>query len=94
MKGIRNIGTYYYDDPLEKRNGEVDIALEKNKGFDIVEVKYLKNRLDRSAAEKEIGQIRQISELDVDKIGFISVSGFEEGIKADYLISGEDLYHI
>ncbi len=94
MKGIRNIGTYYYDDPLEKRNGEFDIALEKNKGFDIVEVKYLKNRLDRSSAEKEIGQIRQISELDVDKIGFISVSGFEEGINADYLISGEDLYHI
>ena len=28
MKGVRNIGSYYYDDPAHRKNGEFDVALE------------------------------------------------------------------
>jgi AAA+ ATPase superfamily predicted ATPase len=28
LKGIRNIGTYYYDDSVSKQNGEFDVALD------------------------------------------------------------------
>ena len=27
MKGVRNIGSYYYDDPAHRKNGEFDVAL-------------------------------------------------------------------
>ncbi len=92
IKGVRNIGTYYYDDPVSRTNGEFDIALEKNNGFDIIEVKYLKNKLDLPTAAAEIDQIKTISEIDVDKIGFISINGFEDDVSADYLIDGNELY--
>jgi len=40
LKGIRNIGTFYYDDPKNKKNGEFDIALETGSGYSIYEAKY------------------------------------------------------
>ena len=92
MKGIRNIGTYYYDDIVNKINGEFDIALEKEKGFDIIEVKYYKNKIDVSMVNKEINQIKSINDIEIDKIGFISINGFQNGVKLDYMIDGSNLY--
>ena len=34
LDGIYNIGTYYYDDIVNKKNGEFDVALELENGFD------------------------------------------------------------
>ena len=48
LKGIKNIGTYYYDDSKTKTNGEFDVVLEKEDGFVIYEVKYLKNKMEES----------------------------------------------
>ncbi len=92
MKGIRNIGTYYYDDVVNKTNGEFDIALEKEKGFDIIEVKYYKNKISYPMVNKEIHQIKSINDLEIDKIGFISINGFEEDFELDYMIDGNNLY--
>ena len=35
MKGVRNIGSYYYDDPAHRKNGEFDVALEFADGYEI-----------------------------------------------------------
>ena len=37
---MRNIGSYYYYDPVHCRNGGFDAALEFSDGYDIFEVKY------------------------------------------------------
>ena len=39
MKGVRNIGSYYYDDPAHRKNGEFDVALEFADGYEIYEAK-------------------------------------------------------
>ena len=40
MRGVRNIGTYYYDDGVNHTNGEYDVVLKRRDTFDIYEVKY------------------------------------------------------
>ena len=95
IKNINNIGPYYYDDKTTKTNGEFDIAIETNNGYDIIEVKYLQNKLNNKQIQKEIEQINNIKELKIDKVGFISINGFEDNtIKLDYMYDGNDIYFI
>ncbi len=78
IKGIRNIGTYYYDDSKTKSNGEFDVALEFEDYIKIIEVKYYKNELKLNEMKNEIIQIQNIK-LDKEiKYAFISTSGYED----------------
>lgn len=90
---IYNIGSFYYDDIINKKNGEFDVALENKDGFDIIKVKYYKDKIKKSIIEKEIKEIEDIKEIKVRKIGFAAINGFEEDIdKLDYMITGDDIY--
>ena len=90
---IYNIGSFYYDDIINKKNGEFDVALENKDGFDIIEVKYYKDKIKKSIIEKKIKEIEDIKEIKVRKIGFAAINGFEEDIdKLDYMITGDDIY--
>lgn len=40
MNGVRNIGTYCYDDPASRRNSECKVALKLENGFALIETKY------------------------------------------------------
>lgn len=43
--------------------------------------------------EKELYQIKQINELIINNVGFISINGFEDDvINLDYKYDGEDIY--
>ena len=91
-KGIFRIGTYYYDDSATKTNGEFDVVLQRKDNYDIYEVKYYSKPLSLNEMQAEEEQIRNIKGLAVGKIGFISVSGFEE-VPSEYdCISGRELY--
>ena len=93
LENIYNIGTYYYDDQINKKNGEFDVALECKDGFDIIEVKFLKDKLKNSVIENEIKQINDIKEIKILNIGFASINGFEKDVKKyKYAISGNDIY--
>lgn len=92
IKGIRNIGTYYYDDSKNKSNGEFDVVLELENGYKIYEVKYLANYMSKSMMKKEIEQIKNIKGINVLKIGFVNPSGFEE--KNDDIDYIESIYNI
>lgn len=95
LKGITNVGTYHYDDAKNHVNGEFDLAIEKGGSYDIIEVKYLKTKVNRQTVEKELGQIRQINELSIGKTGFISVNGFEDDVpQLDYMFDGAELYSV
>lgn len=92
LQGVRNIGSYYYDDPSSKTNGEFDVALETKEGYFIYETKYYKDKIKESEMLQEVSQIRKIQELAVARIGFCAVNGFEETSHDFDLISGERLY--
>ena len=94
LRGIKNIGTYYYDDSKNKINGEFDVALDTVDGYAIYEVKYLKDKLKINQAEIEIKQINNIRGINVNKIGFVSINGFDFDDKKIDLIDGTNIYKI
>lgn len=92
--GILDIGTFYYDDPKNKKNGEFDIALKKKDGYEIYEAKYYSNPLTEKEILEEENQIKQIQGMSISKIGFITVSGVEKGFDRFEYVEGENLYLI
>ena len=92
LKGIRNIGTYYYDDSTSKTNGEFDVAIETTDGFDIYEVKYLKKPFNIVSLKAELNQIQNIKGIKINRIGFISVNGFDFNSDEYELLDGNKLF--
>lgn len=91
LTGVLNIGTYYYDDSKNKKNGEFDVVLQRKDAFDIYEVKYLTSPMSRKQMQAEIAQVSEIKGIKVGTVGFISVNGFED--TGDYVcLDGEALY--
>lgn len=88
------IGTYYYDNPSEKTNGEFDVVTFGPKGYIFFEVKYRNTKISEKMIRKEIEEVRKTG-LECYKYGFVSKSGFEDGIdKKDLLlIELKDMYH-
>lgn len=89
---VLDIGTYWYDDKIRKTNGEFDCVLKRKDSYDIYEVKYLESKLSNKLIKEEIEQINRIEGINIGKIGFISISGFESKIDGIAQLSGEDLY--
>ena len=73
---IEKIGKYYYDDPVNHRNGEFDVVTLDEKGYVFFKVKFRKNRISKAIIDKEIEQVKA-TELNPYKYVFISRSGFE-----------------
>ncbi|MCR4594185.1 MAG: AAA family ATPase [Clostridiales bacterium] len=94
IKGVRNIGTYYYDNPSTKTNGEFDLVLQRKDSYDVYEVKYLKKPLSLNDMKKEEGQIIVIPDFSVADIGFISVSGYEEYPNEYKCLTAADIYSV
>ena len=73
---IEKIGKYYYDDPVNHRNGEFDVVTLDEKGYVFYEVKFRKQKITKSIIDKEIEQVNS-TELKPYKYVFISRSGFD-----------------
>lgn len=73
---IEEIGKFYYDDPVNKTNGEFDVVTKDNYGFISYEVKFTNKPITDSIIAKEITQINN-SNLNCYKYGFVSRSGFK-----------------
>ena len=85
-------GKYYYDDPVNKTNGEFDIVTQDDKGYIFYEAKFRKEPITESKVKEEIMQISK-SGLECYKYGFISKSGFDcEEADDRILISLSDIY--
>ena len=88
------VGTYWYDLPKERRNGEFDCVLKRNNGYSIAECKFLKDPMQLALAKKEEEKILAIDELDVNGVIFVSASGFSFTSDQWELITGDDMYSI
>ena len=91
---MRNIGSYYYDDPLQKINGEFDIALDYGDHYAIYEAKYYSVPMTLDEIHHELGQIKAIKEIRVTQIGFIAASGFAEKEEGIEYFTADDLYRV
>lgn len=92
LRGVTNIGIYYYDDSETCTNGEFDVVLARRTVYDIYEVKYHIPPLGEKEMSEEAEKIRNVKGLTLGKIGFISVSGYDTAEKEYDLIDGETLY--
>ena len=92
LKGILDIGTFYYDNPVTKNNGEFDVALKFEDYYDIYECKYYKSNIKVSEMILEESQIKLIKGLKINKIGFINASNQDERLEQFNYIDGSDLY--
>ena len=92
LPGIRHIGSFYYDDPATKSNGEFDVALDFGDTYTICEAKYFKKPIELDDIHREAGQIRSIKGIEVSRIGFISASGFDQKEDGYLYYTGNDLY--
>ena len=55
---MSNIGTFYYDDSANKKNGEFDVVLERKNAYDIYEVKYYSVPIRLKEMQEEERQVR------------------------------------
>ncbi len=72
---FEKIGKYYYDDPIEKKNGEFDIVTLDDRGYIFYEAKFRKEPVTESIIQNEIRQVKQTG-LACYRYGFFSRSGF------------------
>lgn len=87
------IGKYYYDDPVNKMNGEFDVVTQDEKGYIFYECKYKNSKVTQDVVDKEIEQVKNVN-MTCYKYGFFSKSGFD--LKDDsnlILYTLDDLYH-
>ncbi len=91
---IEDFGSYWYDDPLTKTNGEFDCVIKRTgEKYDFYECKYFDRPMTLSECEEEKKQLENIKGIDVSKIGFVCTGGFDfENIDNFILVTGNELF--
>ncbi len=91
---LEDIGTYWYDNPKEKKNGQFDLVTKSSIGYTFYEVKFTNSRIDNRVVNEEIEQLKKTS-IYPAKLGFVSKSGFNITNDNDYvLITLDDIYNL
>lgn len=86
------IGKYWYDNPIEKVNGEFDVVTKDKDGFIVFEVKYTNKKVDSKVIEKLVKQLDKCN-VKYYKLGFFSKSDFAIKDKEQYYLKSlEDMY--
>lgn len=87
-----DIGTYWYDDPIAKRNGQFDVVGRSLDGYIFYECKFTDSPIDIKIIQEEIEQVKKTS-LKPIRYGFFSKKGYATKDDDSYfLYSLEDLY--
>ena len=92
MQDVLNIGSYWYDDQKNHKNGQFDCVLQTKNGYKVYEIKRLKDKMSKQMCETEISKIRMINDLNIIDIGIVSSNGFDFNMKGIDLITGKDIY--
>ena len=92
LPGVLDFGTYWYDDPVAKMNGEFDCVLSKGDALDFYECKRFDRPMTKAECQVEEGQVRSIPGVMANKVGFICTGGFDFSSRKYPLVTGGDLY--
>ena len=74
---FEKIGKYWYDDPVNHKNGEFDVVTQNDNSYIFYEAKFREGKLDKNLIWNEIQQINSTG-LVCSKYGFFSKSGYKE----------------
>ncbi len=86
------IGTYSYDDPVTRTNGEFDVVTKDPLGYSFYEAKFRTTPITQRMIEDEIEQVQRTG-FTCHRYGFFSRSGFEaQADERTALIGLEELY--
>ena len=66
--------------------------MKTKEGFEIYEAKYYSGKMKETEMLEEEKQIKQIQDMKITKIGFITVGGVEKKIDSFSYIDGKELY--
>ena len=72
---FEKIGKYWYDDPVNKTNGEFDLVTQDPNGYIFYEAKFRNEPVDQKTIDEEIEQVKRTG-LNCYKYWFFSRSGF------------------
>lgn len=85
------IGTYYFDDSKNKKNGQFDVVTLDENGYIFYEVKFTNDPIGTSVLNEEIKQLANLG-LNYYKLGFISKTGSTLEPEKYNLFSLADIY--
>ena len=92
LPGVLDFGSYWYDDPRARSNGEFDCVLARRGSMDFFECKRFDRAMTREECQAEERQVREVPGANVGAVGFVCTGGFDFD-SADYqLVSGDDLF--
>lgn len=74
---FERIGKYWYDDPVNHKNGEFDVVTENDNSYIFYEAKFRDGKLDTNLIWNEIQQVNKTG-LVCSKYGFFSKSGYKK----------------
>ena len=87
-----DIGTYWYDQPSQRKNGQFDVVGKTEDGYAFFECKYTNSPLNDEVIKEELEQVASTT-LKPVQYGFFSKNGFDLKNHYRYLLySLEDLY--
>ncbi len=90
---IDDFGSYWYDDPSTKTNGEFDCVIRRGDNYDFYECKYFDRPMTLEECRKEKSQLDEIKGITVSEVGFVCTGGFDFSETDDFvLIDGDKLY--
>ena len=90
---IDDFGSYWYDDPATKTNGEFDCVIRRGELYDFYECKYFDRPMTLEECRQEKEQLDSIKGITVSGVGFVCTGGFASEKSDDFeLIDGKILY--
>lgn len=93
LKGVYDVGTFWYDEPKSKTNGEFDCVLQVEDGYKIYEVKNYTRPMTKVEMQQEAQQVEALASfIKIAGMGFVAASGFEDGLQGYEQLTLDDLY--
>ena len=90
---IDDFGSYWYDDPATKTNGEFDCVIRRGELYDFYECKYFDRPMTIDECRQEKEQLDSIKGITVSGVGFVCTGGFDFANADDFeMIDGAMLY--
>ena len=90
---IDDFGSYWYDDPAAKTNGEFDCVIRRGEKYNFYECKYFDRPMTIDECRQEKEQLDSIKGITVSGVGFVCTGGFEVANADDFeMIDGATLY--
>ena len=91
---VEDFGSYWYDDPVNKTNGEFDCVIKRTGAlYDFYECKFYDRPMTLKECEQEKRQLQELQGIEVSGMGFVCSGGFGFENKTNYtLVDGKDLY--